>query len=226
MKKFFIIIGIICLCIGTFLVINKDSNGQTVKIELNNSYEAGVFQINWENKNQKPLSIILYSPDGKESKFNVSTPEVGKQTFIIAAFCQHGTWKAKVKGYNLGKLNGTFITYQDYAKKIIGKNEKEASDNTDRIVQSMTAASFSPYDGKIVTGSDVITAINLKASKSVLINVTTGIKTKTKLVYTSANYNISDSTLDGYIKSNSNFSSVIGYSSNKTVSSITFVQIS
>ena len=122
MKKFFIIIGIIFLCIGTFIVINKHINGQTIKIKIDKSSIGGIFEVGWENKNEKPLSIDLYYPTGEEIKFTATNSGdlTGKGTIAMALndSCQKGIWKIKVKGDNLGKVTAKYMSIEDYGKVI------------------------------------------------------------------------------------------------------------
>ena len=106
----------------------------------------------------------------------------------------------------------------------VGPLQKQASSNTDTIVQSMTTASFSSYDIKDVTGSDVVTAINTRASKDITVKVTTKSAPTVPVLYTFANYNIATSSDPAYIEPSGLFKSTITKTTNGTVSAINFIQ--
>ena len=105
----------------------------------------------------------------------------------------------------------------------VGPLQKQASSNTDTIVQSMTTASYSAYDNKLLSGSDAVTAINTRASKDITVSVTT-LNGPTTTAYTFASYNLSDASQPAYIEPSGNFQSDIVKTTNGTVKQITFVQ--
>ncbi|MDT8718230.1 hypothetical protein IAI10_16305 [Clostridium sp. 19966] len=98
-----------------------------------------------------------------------------------------------------------------------------ASSNLKSTVQSFTASTFSNYDNTEINGSEVISAINTKASSDLSVIV----KTKSDTVgkkYNTGSYNISDSSDPDYIEGEATFTSVLGKTTNGTIISITFTQ--
>ncbi len=87
----------------------------------------------------------------------------------------------------------------------------------------MTANNYSAFDNQSVSGGDVISAINTKATTDLTIIVITNSDT-VGITYSSATYNISDTSSIDYIEPNATFHSVIGKTYNGTVTTITFTQ--
>ena len=102
----------------------------------------------------------------------------------------------------------------------LGPFQKQSSNNTDTISQSITNASYNTNYNKELSGSDAVTAINTIASKDITIEVITLDGSDIKYIY--ATYDMSNISLPGYIKLSNNFKSTIQYTDNKTIKQITF----
>lgn len=101
--------------------------------------------------------------------------------------------------------------------------QRAADNNLNTVNQSLTANSFSMYDGTIVPGSAVISAINTKASPQITIHVTTDASSRD---YTSASYNVVDIDDPAYIEENGEFQSTLKKNANGSTIGITFTQVS
>lgn len=101
--------------------------------------------------------------------------------------------------------------------------QKQADNNLNTVNQALATEKYSIYDERIVPGSIVVSAINTKASPSLVIHVTTNSSSKN---YTSASYNVSDVSDPNYIEENGGFRATLNKNSNTSVVGITFVQVS
>lgn len=100
---------------------------------------------------------------------------------------------------------------------------EKAGTQLDTITIQMENSSYTAYDGKIVSGSEVISVINTKASDSVEIKVITK-SNSNGVSYDSASYNISDIADTNYIEPTGTFVGSVGTTTNGTINSITFKQ--
>lgn len=90
------------------------------------------------------------------------------------------------------------------------------------INQNFASNQYSSYDGQIVSGSDVISVINTKASPDITITVTT--KANSSIPYNAPNYNVTDIDSKDYIEPTAAFMSEIKRTTNGTINKINFVQ--
>ena len=116
-------------------------------------------------------------------------------------------------------LIGAGISYYNKAQPVM-----ETSNNRiDTVSAQLTNSEFKLYDGTTVSGSDVISAINTKASSNITVRVKTNSNPSGKS-YNSGSYNIKDITNDNYIEDTASFSASLNKTDNGTVTGITFTQ--
>ncbi len=106
--------------------------------------------------------------------------------------------------------------------KVVPSIDK-ANSKIDTISAQMDMIYFKSYEKTTVSGSEVISAINTKASSDITVTVTT--QAGSKAVYNSSSYNITDVNKDDYIEPTAKFDSKVERNSNNAVSGITFVQL-
>lgn len=106
--------------------------------------------------------------------------------------------------------------------KVVPSIDK-ANSKIDTISSQMDMIYFKSYEKTTVSGSEVISAINTKASSDITVTVTTQAGVTTP--YNSSNYNITDVNDHKYIEPTAKFKSEIERNSNNAVSGITFVQL-
>ncbi len=106
--------------------------------------------------------------------------------------------------------------------KVVPSIDK-ANSKIDTISSQMDMIYFKSYEKTTVSGSEVISAINTKASSDITVTVTTQAGTTKK--YNSSSYNITDVNKDDYIEPTAKFNSKVERNSNNAVSGITFVQL-
>ncbi len=99
----------------------------------------------------------------------------------------------------------------------------KASGQLDTITKQMETLEFQAYDGTTVSGSEVISSINTKASNNITITVKTNNNSAGKS-YTSASYNITNVSDSNYIEPTGKFSATIDKTANETITGVTFVQ--
>lgn len=93
---------------------------------------------------------------------------------------------------------------------------------THTVSEQMDTLSYKTYDNSPASGSEVLSAINTKASKDFKIFVTT--KAGGTVVYTGYSYNITDINDTNYIEPTGEFMANLTKTTNKTISGITFIQ--
>ncbi|WP_346869104.1 hypothetical protein [Clostridium sp. UBA5119] len=106
--------------------------------------------------------------------------------------------------------------------KVVPSIDK-ANSKIDTISSQMDMIYFKSYDDTEVSGSEVISAINTKASSDITVKVTT--QAGTEATYNSSTYNITNVNDKNYIEPTAKFDSTVERNSNNAVSGITFVQL-
>ncbi|ARC83096.1 hypothetical protein U732_49 [Clostridium argentinense CDC 2741] len=101
--------------------------------------------------------------------------------------------------------------------------ERSSETALNTINQSLTTNEFSSYDNQYVSGAEVISVINTKATNDLVVRVSTK-ATSTYTEYTSPSYNITDIKNGKYIEPTASFLAIIGRTDNGTINSITFTQ--
>lgn len=100
---------------------------------------------------------------------------------------------------------------------------EKAGGQLDTITAQMENSEFNNYNGKSVSGSEVISVINTKASNNVTIKVITKSNTAGKS-YNTASYNIDDVNNNDYIEPTGKFAGSLDSTTNGTVNTIIFTQ--
>ncbi len=106
--------------------------------------------------------------------------------------------------------------------KVVPSIDK-ANSKIDTISSQMDMIYFKSYDGTKVSGSEVISAINTKASSDITVSVKT--QAGVAKEYNSSTYNITNVNDDNYIEPTAKFDSEVKRNSNNAVSKIIFVQL-
>lgn len=108
---------------------------------------------------------------------------------------------------------------------LLGKGKslvETSSTKVDVLSKSLSNSQYSSYDGTLVSGADVISAIRLYR-KDLTVNVDTS--SGSNQAYTSSNnYAVTDPTNANYIEPTGNFSASITTNANDTVTTISFDQ--
>lgn len=100
---------------------------------------------------------------------------------------------------------------------------ENSNNKMDSISSQLDSIEYKSFDGTSVSGSEVISAINTKASGNITVKVKTRANANGK-TYNSGSYNIKDIDDDNYIEATAMFSSEIKTTENGTVTGITFEQ--
>jgi hypothetical protein len=113
----------------------------------------------------------------------------------------------------------TGISYYNKTEPVMSTS----SSKIDTISSQLDAIDYKTYNGTQVSGSEVISAINTKASSNIAIKVKTKANSSGK-TYNSGSYNIKDINNHDYIESTAMFNSEIEKTDNGTVTGINFDQ--
>lgn len=111
------------------------------------------------------------------------------------------------------------ITYYNKAEPVMSTSNAKI----DSISAQLDSIDYKNYDGKSVSGSEVISAINTKASSNITVKVKTSSNSSGKS-YNSSSYNIKDISDKNYIEATAIFDSKIEKTDNGTVTGIIFEQ--
>lgn len=111
------------------------------------------------------------------------------------------------------------ITYYQKTQPVM----ENSSNKIDSITAQLDSVEYKLYDGTTVSGSDVISVVNTKASSNITVKVKTSSNSSGKS-YNSGSYNIKDINDKNYIEATATFSSKLEKTDNGTVTGITFEQ--
>lgn len=96
-----------------------------------------------------------------------------------------------------------------------------AHKKVDTVTEQMDSMYYKNYDSTVVSGSEVLSAINTKASEDVTVTVATiGVTTP----YNSSTYNQTNVNAKDFIEPTAKFKATIDRNDNKAVKGITFTQ--
>lgn len=123
---------------------------------------------------------------------------------------------------------GVFFALIIITMGIVYYNKTEPVMNTssskiDTISAQLDSIDYKTYNGTSVSGSEVISAINTKASSNVAVKVKTKANSSGK-TYNSGSYNIKDINDNDYIEVTAMFDSEVERTDNGTVTGIVFEQ--
>lgn len=123
---------------------------------------------------------------------------------------------------------GVFFALIIITMGIVYYNKTEPVMNTssskiDTISAQLDSIDYKTYNGTSVSGSEVISAINTKASSNVAVIVKTKANSSGK-TYNSGSYNIKDINDNDYIEATAMFDSEVERTDNGTVTGIVFEQ--
>jgi len=107
--------------------------------------------------------------------------------------------------------------------KVVPSIDK-ANSKIDTISAQMDMIYFKSYDNTNVSGSEVVSAINTKASSDITVTVKTQASSK-EVNYNSSTYNITNVNDSNYIEPTAKFKSEVKRNSNNAVSKIVFTQL-
>lgn len=113
------------------------------------------------------------------------------------------------------------ITYYNKTRPVMDNS----SNKLDTITAQLDSIDYKSFDGTTVSGSEVISCINTKASGNITVKVKTSSNASGKS-YNSGNYNIKDISDVNYIEPRASFNSKIKETDNGTVTGIDLEQIS
>lgn len=116
-------------------------------------------------------------------------------------------------------LIGVQIGFFNKTQPIIEKSDTKL----DTVATQLNNSEFKKYDGTTISGSDVISLINTKASSNLTIKVKTNSNPSGKS-YNSGSYNLKDIYDVNYIEEQAQFDSVLVDTSNGTVTGITVTE--
>lgn len=111
------------------------------------------------------------------------------------------------------------ITYYNKTEPVMNTSNSKI----DSISAQLDAIDYKSYNGTKVSGSEVISAVNTKASSNVTVTVKTS-KNSSGKSYNSASYNIKDIHDANYIEATALFNSEIEKTDNGTITGIIFEQ--
>lgn len=100
---------------------------------------------------------------------------------------------------------------------------EKSSNKIDSVTAQLDSIEYKLFDGRPVSGSEVISAINTKASSNITVKVKTSANPSGKS-YNSGSYNIKDIHHKDYIEATASFESQLEKTDNGTVTGITFEQ--
>ncbi|HBJ1651990.1 hypothetical protein FDA33_10455 [Clostridium botulinum] len=112
------------------------------------------------------------------------------------------------------------ITYYNKTRPVMDNS----SSKIDTISSQLDSIDYKSYDGTTVSGSEVISCINTKASANITVKVKTNNNSNGKS-YNSGSYNIKDIHDSNYIESTVNFDAEVKKTENGTVTGIEFEQV-
>ena len=116
-------------------------------------------------------------------------------------------------------LIGVGITYYNKTQPVL----ENSSSKIDSVATQLDSIEYKQYEGMPVSGSEVISAINTKASSNIAVKVKTSGNPSGK-VYNSGSYNIKDINGENYIEPTANFNAEVDRTDNGTVTGLTFEQ--
>ena len=111
------------------------------------------------------------------------------------------------------------ITYYQKTQPVM----ENSSNKIDSITAQLDSVEYKLFDGRNVSGSDVISAVNTKASSNITVKVKTSANPSGKS-YNSGSYNIKDIHHRDYIEATATFEAQLEKTDNGTVTGITFEQ--
>ncbi|WP_321835681.1 hypothetical protein [Clostridium butyricum] len=111
------------------------------------------------------------------------------------------------------------ITYYQKTQPVM----ENSSNKIDSITAQLDSVEYKLFDGRNVSGSDVISAVNTKASSNITVKVKTSANPSGKS-YNSGSYNIKDIHHKDYIEATATFEAQLEKTDNGTVTGITFEQ--
>lgn len=111
------------------------------------------------------------------------------------------------------------ISYYEKTQPVM----ENSSNKIDSITAQLDSVEYKLFDGRNVSGSDVISAVNTKASSNITVKVKTSANPSGKS-YNSGSYNIKDIHHKDYIEATATFEAQLEKTDNGTVTGITFEQ--
>lgn len=111
------------------------------------------------------------------------------------------------------------ITYYNKTRPVMDNS----SNKLDTMATQLDAIDYKSFDGTTVSGSEVVSCINTKASDNITVNVKTSSNSSGKS-YNSGSYNIKDISDNNFVEPTASFASELKKTDNGTVTGIEFEQ--